>query len=308
MTFLNGSKTQKAISFLLVFGVIAFTAANAKADLNAKQARKLITQMAGFKLTSGSVRVKTISAVSPSATEVKAEIKTVFKFQKDNQGNWGVAEVRTGQDRWEQIDLIANSMGVEVVTNECTAPDPPFKGSSLIDPSVKRARCLLGSLLGIEVPSDSLRIQEVAPLVIPLAPQPSATVIAWVRVDALLENSSTGWHVSALRTGKHDWVSLAPIVAAVNGAKQTKARADLERIAKALEKFRAARGFYVVSDKQAVVIDHLSPRYLAQIIRVDPWLRPYKYQGERDHFTLSSVGPDGKEDTADDIRLSGPSR
>jgi hypothetical protein len=219
-----------------------------------------------------------------------------------------VAEVRTGQDRWEQIDLIVNSLKAEVATNECTAPDPPFRGSSLIDPSVKRARCLLGSLLGIEVPSDSLRIQEVAPLVIPLAPQPSATVIAWVKVEALLENSNRGWHVSALRTAKHDWVSLAPVVAAVNGAKQTKARADLEMIAKALEKFRAARGFYVVSDKHAVAIDHLNPRYLAQVIRVDPWQRPYKYEGEHDHFTLSSAGPDGKEDTADDIRLSGPPR
>lgn len=308
MTLSNGSTTRRAVPFLLVFCAVAFTATNARADLNAKQARKLITQMAGFKLTSGSVRVKAISAVSPSATEVKAEIRTVFKLEKNQQGSWRVAEVRTGQDRWEQIDFIACSLKAVVATNECTAPDPPFKGSALIDPSVKRARCLLGSLLGIEVPSDALRIQAVAPLVIPLAPQPSATVVAWVKVDALLENSNTGWRVSALRTGKRDWISLAPVVAAVNGAKQTKARADLETIAKALEKFRAARGSYVVSDKHAVVIDYLNPRYLAQVIRVDPWQQPYKYEGERDNFTLSSVGPDGKEDTADDIKLSVPSR
>jgi hypothetical protein len=308
MTLPNGSKTGKATAFLFVFCALAFTAKSARADLSVKQARKLITQMAGFKLTNGSVRVKTISPVGPSTTEVRAEVRTVFKFEKDKQGSWRVAEVRTGQDRWEQIDFIANSLKTDVPINVCTAPDPPFKGSSLIDPSVKRARCLLGSLLGIEVPSDALRIQAVAPLAIPLAPQPSATVVAWIKVDALLENSNTGWQVGALRTGTHDWISLAPIVAAVNGAKQTKARAELETIAKALEKFRDARGFYVVSDKHAVVIDHLNPRYLAQVIRVDPWQQPYKYQGEHDHFTLSSDGPDGKEDTADDIKLSGPSR
>jgi hypothetical protein len=304
MTLSNGSKTGKAIAFLSVFCALFFTAKSARADLNLKQARKLITQMAGFKLTNGSVRVKTITPVSASTTEVRAEVRTVFKFEKDKQGSWRVAEIRTGQDRWEQIDLIASSLKTDIATNVCTAPDPPFKASSLIDPSVKRARCLLGSLLGIEVPSDALRIQEVAPLAIPLAPQPSATVIAWVKVDALLENGTTGWHVSALRTGNHDWVSLAPIVAAVNGVKQVKARAELETIAKALEKFRDARGFYVISDKHGVVIDHLNPRYLAQVIRVDPWQQPYKYQGESDHFTLRSLGPDGKENTSDDIEVA----
>ena len=72
-------------------------------------------------------------------------------------------------------------------------------------------------------------------------------------------------------------------------------------MAKALERFHKDRGYYVVSDSHAVAIDHLSPRYLTQVIRVDPWHQPYKYQGERDHFTLRSAGPDGKEATADDI-------
>ena len=143
---------------------------------------------------------------------------------------------------------------------------------------------------------------------IPLASQPSATVVAWVKVDARLLNDKTGWRVSELRTGNRDWVKLEPLVAAVNEEKQKKARAELELIAKALEEFRKERGSYVVSDSQAVAIDHLSPRYLAQVIRVDPWHQPYKYQGERDHFTLRSTGPDGKADTADDIELVSPSR
>jgi hypothetical protein len=53
-------------------------------------------------------------------------------------------------------------------------------------------------------------------------------------------------------------------------------------------------------------MDHLSPRYLAKIIRVDPWNHPYKYEGQRDRFTLHSLGSDGKDLTADDIQLSGP--
>ena len=308
MISFNGWKTRPAVLVrLLALCMLALLASDVRADLNPKQARKLITRMAGFELTNGSVRVKSISATSAAATEVSAEIRTVFKFEQDKQG-WRIAEIRTGPNRWEEIDLIAYALKTQVVRSECTAPDLPFRGTLAIDPSMKRARCLVGSLVGVEVPSDAVRIQEVAPLAIPLAPQPSAVVVAWVRVDARLTNDNkTGWQVTELRTGKRDWVSLAPLVAAVNEEKQRIARRELESIAKALELFRRDRGFYVVSDKQAVAIDHLNPRYLSQVIRVDPWHQPYAYRGERDHFRLRSAGPDGKDDTADDIELASPS-
>ena len=139
---------------------------------------------------------------------------------------------------------------------------------------------------------------------IPLASQPSATVVAWLRVDTRLRSDKSGWHVTELRTGNRDWVKLEPFLAALNQHKQKLAHSELELIAGALEKFRRDRGFYVVSDKQSVAIDFLSPRYLGRVIRVDPWNQPYKYLGERDHFTLRSTGPDRKADTPDDILLS----
>lgn len=304
----QGWKIPRPLLFrLLFFCLLAFIVPNVRADLSPKQARKLITHLPGLELTNGSVRIESISATS-AAAEVTAEIRTVFKFEKDKQGSWRVAELRTRPDQWEDLTLLAKALGSPAATNECNAPDPPFKGGLAIDPSVKRARCLLGALLGVEVPSDAVRIQEVAPLPIPLAPQPSAVVIAWIRVDARLLNGSKGWEVGELRTGKHEWVKIEPLVEALNEVKQQKARTELESIAKALELFRGERGFYVVSEKHSVVIDHLNPRYLSQIIRVDPWHRPYKYQGERDHFTLLSSGPDGKDNTADDIKLASPSR
>jgi|SRR5882672_740087 len=302
---MNSGKHKTAWLFpLLACVLVAFSAANARSALTTKQARTAITRMAGFKLKNNSVRVKTISATSSSAAEASAEVRTVFKFGQDKQGSWRVAEIRTGQDRWESIDLIADALKTHVVTGACTAADPPAKGRLAIDPSTKRARCLLGSLLGVEIPSDAVRIQEVNPLPLPLASQASATVVAWVKVDARLLNDQSGWRVTELRTGNRDWVKLEPLLVAVNEEKQKIARAELALIAKALEQFRKDRGYYIVSDSQAVAIDHLSPRYLAQVIRVDPWHQPYNYQGDRDHFTLRSAGPDGKENTPDDILFS----
>lgn len=285
----------------LACAFIAFTAAGVRAALSSKQARKAITRMAGFELKDDSVRVKTVSETSAGTAEVSAEIKTVFKLAQDKDGHWRVAEFRIGQDRWEEISFIASALMTQVPVDRCMMPAPPARGSQATDPSIKRARCLLGSLLGVQIPSDAVRIQEVAPMPIPLATQGSATVVAWLRVDTRLLKDKSGWRVSELRTGNRDWVTLGPLVAAVTEQKVKQAQAELALMTKALERFRRDRGFYIVSDNQAVAIDHLSPRYLAQVIRVDPWGQPYKYQGERDRFTLRSAGPDGKVDTPDDI-------
>jgi hypothetical protein len=309
MILSHASKISRPLLFrLLVVCLLAFIVPNVRADLSPKQARKLITRMPGFELTNGSVRIKSISASSAQAAEVTAEIKTAFKFEMDKQGSWRVAEIRTHPDLWEDLTLVAKALGSSVNANECNAPDPPHRDALATDPSVKRARCLLGDLLGVEVPSDAVRIQEVAPFSIPLVSQPSAVVTAWIRVDARVLHDSKGWRVEELRTGKLEWVKLELLIASLNEEKQRRARTDLESIARALEAFRGERGYYVVSDKHPVAVDHLSPRFLPQIIRVDPWHQPYKYDGQRDHFTLRSSGPDGKDNTADDIRIAGPSR
>lgn len=302
-------KIQRALLFrFLVFGLFALMVPTVRAELTSKQARKLITRMAGIELTNGSVRVKSISTTGAAGAEVTAEIRTVFKFEKDTQGSWRVLEVRIAPDRWEDLTFVAGALNSQLTVTECNVPDPPFRGSSATDPSVKRARCLLGGLLGVEVPSDSVRIQEVSPFAIPLATQPSAIVTAWIRVDARLVKGSKGWQVEELRTGRREWVRLESLVTALDEEKQQKALTDLESIARALELFRGERGHYIVSDKHTVAIDHLNPRYLPQVIRVDPWHKSYKYEGQSDRFILRSSGPDGKDDTADDIKLASRSR
>ncbi len=305
---MNAAEKFSSYAFrVFIFAVLALSVADVRAELNAKNARKAITRMAGFELTNGAVKVKTISNAGVTAAEVTASIRSVFRFEKDSQGRWRVAEIRTGPNSWESIDSIARALGTSLDLQECNSPEPPARAAA-IEPSVKRARCLLGNLFGIQVPSDAVRIQEVAPFAIPLASQPSTTVVAWIQVEARLMNESGGWKVTELRTGNRDWLKVEPLLAALNQAKRETAHAELRTIAQALERFRSERGSYLISDKQAAAIDHLSPRYLARVIRVDPWKQPYTYQGQRDRFTLSSSGPDRKEATADDIIVTGPVR
>ncbi len=285
----------------IIFCLVTLGVANVRADLNAKQARKAITRMAGFELTSGAVKIKSVSPTGATTAESTALVRNVFRFEKDAQAFWRVAEVRTAPDRWEDVELIARVLGANTSRELCNAPDPPIRGA-VIEPSVKRARCLLGSLLGIQIPSDGVRIQEVAPFSIPLASQPSTTVIAWIQLDARLVKGAKGaWQVSELRTGNRSWVKIESVLTSLTQAKRETARKELAAVAQALDKFRRERGAYLVADKYAVLIDHLSPRYLPRVIRVDPWHQPYNYQGQTDRFTLSSPGPDRKGSTPDDI-------
>jgi len=42
-------------------------------------------------------------------------------------------------------------------------------------------------------------------------------------------------------------------------------------IATALESYRREHGSYLESKNEATLINHLNPRYLARIVRADPW-------------------------------------
>ncbi len=289
--------------------LLVLTAIEVRADLSTKQARKLITRVAGFELPSNTVRVTRISATNDSAAEATAEILATFRLAADEHGAWRVSELRGGPNQWESLELLSTSAAVEVAASDCDIPDPANKELSATGPSVKRARCLIAALLGVQLPSDSVRIKNVDPLALPLASSPSAVVEALITIAVRFErNHGTGWAVSGLRSGGRDWVSLESLVGAANEEKAKRVRADLQEMAQALEEFRSERRSYVISDSHVILIDHLSPRYLSRVIRVDPWHRPYQYRGDSQSFTLRSIGPDGKESTPDDILINGPTR
>ncbi len=129
----------------------------------------------------------------------------------------------------------------------------------------------------------------------------SALVSALVQIDFRFARERKGWHVVGVKSGSRDWIDVREITAAIDQLKRTAANNDLLLISQALDSYRRERGFYVVADKEAVLIDHLSPKYLTPVIRLDPWSRPYQYEGQKTGYSLRSLGPDGKPNTGDDI-------
>ena len=168
------------------------------------------------------------------------------------------------------------------------------------DLSASEARKIIANMAGIKLPSDAVRVREVSVL------GSSATVVAQVETAFRFVKGDNGkWRVAEIRTGDNRWEDVEMLTRAVNLEKAARARAELETLATTLESFRRERGFYVVAKEESVLEDHLNPRYLARILRVDPWHKPYLYEGTRTSYTLRSAGPDGKENTADDVIRSG---
>lgn len=290
--------------FALV-AMLAFVSIEARAELSTKQARKLISRLPGVELPTSAVRVKRIAGTDNSAARATGEIQTIFRLEKDQEGRWRIVEVRTGPGQWESLDFLPVLERVASSTVSCAAPDLNTRVAT--DPSPKRARCLIAGLLNVQSPSDAVRIKSISPG-LSLASRPSALVEALIELDFQFARNGKGdWSITGVRAGS-DWINPEKVLSLANAWKGERARYELKSMAMALEMFRNERLFYVESDSHIVLIDHLNPRFLPHVIRLDPWKRPYFYRGERDHFTLRSAGPDGQENTPDDLVVTNTSR
>ena len=296
---------RHALFVAAVFVFALFSPHSVRADLSQKDARKVIQTMAGWSLPSNAVRIESISSSNAEVPEVRAEIQAVFR-SRFREGSWELREIRTGPDRWERLDIIARAAGFELASGVCDEPSQFARAKSATELTNKRARCLVANLLGVTLPSDDVRIREISPFGISLGSESTALVVALVRVDFRLARDNKGWRVAEFKSGARDWVNVTAVPAGMDQIKRAEATDELSTLAKALGDFRRERGYFVVSDNESVLIDHLSPRYLPRVIRIDPWHRPYHYEGQTDRYSLRSVGPDGKPNTADDIVVSGP--
>lgn len=167
------------------------------------------------------------------------------------------------------------------------------------DLTPKEARKLIAHLAGIQMPSDAVRVKNISSFA------NSVVVVAQVETAfRFIKGDNDKWRVAEIRTGDRRWEDVDMLVRALNSEKTSRVRAELETIATALESFRRERGFYAEAKSEAALIDQLNPRYLARVIRIDPWHQPYEYEGSPTSFVLRSAGPDGKANTADDITVS----
>ena len=325
---------------LLVFPTLAQK--KPKPALSEKQARASIAAAPGFKLKPGAVKIKEISPAGASPVTVTAEVTEAFRLASVEdervEQDTGVfkkkrlraVEFRTGDRTWEEFDYFAATVGAERLEAARTAIEDLADEYAERQASIKNkgeaesaganksgeGAGTTNEENGAGKKDKSKKKDEKKASVEPLTRGPltikslsslGSSEVAEVAVEAtftLSKDARGGWVVSEVSFGGGPGVDPNALWPSVNSQKAERARAELSTVRDALEAYRRERGFYVVAQDSVVLMDHLSPRYIKRIVRLDPWHNPYRYTGTTDSYTLASDGPDGKPGTADDVTVS----
>jgi hypothetical protein len=109
------------------------------------------------------------------------------------------------------------------------------------------------------------------------------------------------WRVASVRLGDGRWEDVEMLRRALDAEKAGRARSDLAALAAGVEGYRRERGFYPEAETVAALVDKITPRFLPDVVRVDPWHQPYYYRLEAAGYRLGSSGPDERPDTGDDL-------
>jgi Type II secretion system (T2SS), protein G len=163
------------------------------------------------------------------------------------------------------------------------------------DLGAREARERIARVLGLDKP-DNVHVKNIS------ASGGDAIVDAQFDASFKFTRDKEGnWQAVEVRTGDRRWESLELIQTAVGKEKALRTTADLRTLATALEAYHRDGGSYVKADTGSALIDHLSPRYLGSIIRLDAWSHEIIYEGTAASYRLASQGADGKSGTDDDI-------
>ena len=309
-----------------------------KPALSVKEARGVIAATPGFKLKTGAVKVKEVSPSGASPVTVVAEVKTAFRLAwvEDESApqaesvfkrkRWRADEFRTGDREWDEFGLLAAPLGAarvaavrrtleELVTEfeaqlgkqreeekereaaESAAAERATKSDGGEGKRKKKEK---------DKKKKNTKPLTRGPLTIKSLSGMGSSAVAEVVVEArfLLSKDEGGkWRVAEVSIGDAASGSLDALWQSVNAQKAARARSELNAVRDALEAYRRERGFYVVAEDLTVLMDHLSPRFLRRIVRIDPWHNPYRYTGTTAAYTLLSDGPDGKTGTTDDVTV-----
>jgi len=316
---------------LCFFAVDAAAQKRPKPALKEGDARRVLAETPGFALARGAVKVKEVSPAGSTPVTVSAGVTLAFRLVRvvDERvpqtggvfkvERWRAAEVRTGDRAWEEFDLVADAFGGERTEAARLALEELVTAFEARQAAAASAGAVaVPSLPAAADSQDKVKVEKKGeaeqktpepltrgPLTIKQLSLMGSSAVAEVEVagDFRLSKDARGrWRVTGFEVGGETLSNLDALWHSVNTRKAARAREDLASIGEALEAFRRERGFYVVGEDSDVLQDHLSPRYAKGVIRLDPWHNPYRYSGSATAYTLASDGPDGKPNTADDIK------
>ncbi len=128
-----------------------------------------------------------------------------------------------------------------------------------------------------------------------------------VRTAVKLRKENDRWVIDEVRLGDRRWEKADRIWAALEQQRRQAALEQLDQIRQGIQRYRQQNSQVPQSEGFTALIDELAPRFLSQVIRIDPWSNPFQYRPlGTDRYDLRSAGPDRRFETQDDVYLESP--
>src|SRR5438132_5294843 len=84
-------------------------------------------------------------------------------------------------------------------------------------------------------------------------------------------NPNAEWRIQAVRLGDREWISLDELLAGIDEGRRRATANGMEKLAEAVQKFRAATGSLPDARDIVGLTDILNPRYMSELVREDGW-------------------------------------
>lgn len=130
----------------------------------------------------------------------------------------------------------------------------------------------------------------------------SATAEGTVTTAFRFAKEKNKWVLKEVRVGEARWESIRDLKEALDSIHIRRTRADISIIVEALERYHSRNSAYPEAQDIADLIDQLSPAYLDRVLRLDGWGHEFRITAGQGKPGIVSNGPDGKENSADDVR------
>ena len=116
------------------------------------------------------------------------------------------------------------------------------------------------------------------------------------------DTEASPWHISSVRLGDQNWVSVPELVAALNEAHRKQTAASLQKLATGIAAYRERNGSAPNARDIKTLTDILHPQYMRDLVLDDGWGRPIEVEPSAGAtFRLRSLGPDAQRGTFDDV-------
>src|ERR1051326_2692578 len=109
------------------------------------------------------------------------------------------------------------------------------------------------------------------------------------------DNPNAEWRIQAVRLGDREWISLDEMLAGINEGRRRATTDAMQKLADAVEQYRAANGSLPNAQNIVELTDILNPKYMKELVREDGWGKPILYKGNGAEKKKSGRGVGGDD-------------